>query len=124
MLEGQELVQALEGCRILIANDYELDLIQAKTGLNQEGLLQRAQAIIATLGERGSRIITREGQVEVPAVSPRKVEDPTGAGNSYRGGLISGLVRGVKPRTKRPMGERLRFVRRGVLRDPGIYLQP
>ena len=30
----------------------------------------------------------------IPAVKPRKVEDPTGAGDSYRGGLISGLVRG------------------------------
>jgi len=27
-------------------------------------------------------------------VIPRKVVDPTGAGDAYRGGLISGLVRG------------------------------
>ena len=30
-----------------------------------------------------------------PAVKPRKVIDPTGAGDSFRGGLISGLVKGL-----------------------------
>jgi len=94
MLEAKALVQAIDGCRILISNDYELDLIMAKTGLDQDALLLRAQAIITTLGEHGSRIITGEGGLTIPAVPPRKVEDPTGAGDSYRGGLISGLVQG------------------------------
>ena len=94
MLEAEALVQAIDGCRILISNDYELDLIMAKTGLDQDALLKRAQVIITTLGEHGSRIISGEGSLDIPAAPPRKVEDPTGAGDSYRGGLISGLVQG------------------------------
>jgi len=94
MLEPKDLIQAIDGCRILISNDYELDLIMNKTGLNQEALLTRARTIIVTLGEQGSKIIRPEGETTIPAVKPRKVEDPTGAGDSYRGGLISGLVRG------------------------------
>ena len=38
--------------------------------------------------------MTVKGETNIPVVKPRKVEDPTGAGDAYRGGLISGLVRG------------------------------
>ena len=58
MLDAKDLVDAIEGCRILISNDYELDLIMRKTGLNKEGLLSRAGAVIVTLGEMGSRVST------------------------------------------------------------------
>ncbi len=95
MLGAEDLLQATEGCRILISNDYELELIMSKTGLNKEDLLKKASAIIVTLGEAGSRIYTPENEITIPAVNPKKVEDPTGAGDSYRGGLISGLVRGM-----------------------------
>jgi adenosine kinase len=65
-----------------------------KTGLNKKALLGLAKAIITTLGEHGSQISTPEGETSIPVVKASKVEDPTGAGDSYRGGLISGLVRG------------------------------
>jgi len=94
MWEGRELIEAIEGCRILISNDYELDLIVSKTGLDKRALLRRARAILVTLGELGSRIYLPDGETEVPAARPRKVEDPTGAGDSYRGGLLCGLVQG------------------------------
>ncbi len=94
MLAAQDLIQAIEGCLILISNDYELDLITSKTGLSKETLRRRATTIIVTLGELGSRVLAPEGEICVSAVKPLKVEDPTGAGDSYRGGLISGLLRG------------------------------
>ncbi len=95
MLTARDLVTAIEGCRILIANDYELDLIMSKTGLNKEGLLHRAKAVIVTAGEKGSRVFTMEREMRVPAAKTKTVKDPTGAGDSYRGGLICGLARGL-----------------------------
>jgi len=94
MLDPKDLVEAVEGCRVLISNDYEVDLIMSKTGLKKEALLKRAKAIIVTMGELGSQVSTPDADLRIPAVAPKKVEDPTGAGDSYRGGLISGLVRG------------------------------
>ena len=94
MLSAKDLVEVIDGCRILISNDYELDLIVCKTGLNKEALLRRAAAIIVTLGESGSRVLTPDGEICIPAVKPKTVKDPTGAGDSYRGGLISGLAKG------------------------------
>jgi adenosine kinase len=94
MLPAEDLVQAIEGCRILIANDYELDLILCKTGLDKEDVLKRAGAIIVTLGGLGSEVFTPGCKICIPAAKPKTVKDPTGAGDSYRGGLISGLVQG------------------------------
>jgi adenosine kinase len=95
MLAANDLVRAVEGCRILIANDYELDLILCKTGMNKQNLIDRAGAVIVTLGELGSRVFTQGCEVCIPPAKAKTVKDPTGAGDSYRGGLISGLVQGL-----------------------------
>jgi adenosine kinase len=94
MLDSKDLIQAIEGCRILICNDYELELTMGKTGLDEGELLERAGAIIVTMGELGSRVYTPDGEIRIPAAKAKQVVDPTGAGDAYRGGLISGLVRG------------------------------
>jgi len=94
MLEPANLLEAIDGSSILISNDYELDLIMKKTGVARQELLRRTGAIITTLGEVGSRIVTLQGETGIPIAKPREVLDPTGAGDSYRGGLISGLVQG------------------------------
>jgi adenosine kinase len=94
MLKANELIRAIEGCRILICNDYELDMIISTTGSTKEALMRLAGTIIVTRGELGSTISTQDGEINIPAVKPEKVVDPTGAGDAYRGGLISGLVGG------------------------------
>jgi adenosine kinase len=90
-----DLVQAIDGSMILISNDYELDLIMNKTALTRDRLLERTRTIITTLGEMGSRVCTAGRETAIPTVKPRQVVDPTGAGDSYRGGLIAGLARGL-----------------------------
>ena len=94
MWDAKDLMASIDGCRILIVNDYELDLITSKTGLAKKDLLGMADTIITTLGEHGSQISTVSDEIKIPVVKANKVEDPTGAGDSYRGGLISGLVCG------------------------------
>ena len=92
--DAEELVRVIEGCRILIVNDYELNLIISKTGLKKEALLGLAGTIITTRGALGSQVSTPDREIGISPIQARKVEDPTGAGDSYRGGLISGLIRG------------------------------
>ncbi len=92
----RDLLSAIEGSLLLISNDYELDLIKSKTGLTRRQLLQRTGAIITTMGDQGSHVWTAAGETAIPIIRPRKVVDPTGAGDSYRGGLITGLVQGLE----------------------------
>jgi adenosine kinase len=42
----------------------------------------------------GSRISTLQSEKAIPVTKARQVLDPTGAGDSFRGGLIAGLVEG------------------------------
>lgn len=93
VIPPEDLKKSIDGCRILISNEYELDLIMNLTGLDIDTLLGCTNTIIMTRGELGSRIITAKGETDVPAVMANQVLDPTGAGDSFRGGLISGLVR-------------------------------
>jgi adenosine kinase len=53
-----------------------------------------AGTIITTLGELGSQVSTRNREIGIPPFKVKKVVDPTGAGDAYRGGLISGLIHG------------------------------
>ncbi len=94
MWDSQDLIQCIEGSKIVISNDYELELIMNKTGLDKKKLLQRTNTIVTTLGELGSRICTPDCEINIPAIKPKKVVDPTGAGDAYRAGLIMGLIQG------------------------------
>ncbi len=91
---GEALREWIAGCAILIVNDYELELVMKMTGLNREGLLEHAGTVITTLGEKGSLIVTEEGEVPLPIAPVAEVLDPTGAGDAYRAGLIKGLLMG------------------------------
>jgi len=104
MWDAGDLARTIDGCRILIVNDYELDLVMHKTGLTKKAMLGMAGAIITTLGEQGSQISTANAETVVPVFRARKVKDPTGAGDAYRGGLISGLVRGKTLEASARMG--------------------
>ena len=94
MWDSQDLIQCIDGSKIMISNDYELELIMNCTGLDRKKLLERTATIITTLGEQGSRLSTRDGETSIPAIKPDKVVDPTGAGDAYRAGLIKGLIQG------------------------------
>lgn len=92
---GEELRAGIIGANILVCNDYEFELIRQKTGLNEADVLARSEALIITKGEHGSSVSTKDGQIDVPAVPPDRVLDPTGVGDAFRAGLMKGLALGA-----------------------------
>jgi adenosine kinase len=94
----------IRGAEVLIANDYELEMIRKKTGLDKGKLIERTRAIIATLGDKGSVVFKGGKEVHVPAVRAANVVDPTGAGDAYRAGLVKGLARGRRLEDAARMG--------------------
>lgn len=95
MLQPDDLREVITDCMLLIVNDYEFNLIQDKTGLTNGELLGLAKTTIVTLGEAGSKIYTQGRNMTIPSFKAKRVVDPTGAGDAYRGGLLSGLVQGA-----------------------------
>lgn len=103
-LDAKDLNEAVEGCRALICNDYEIELLMNKTEMDEGELLERAGAVIVTMGELGSRVYTPDGELRIPAAGPKQVMDPTGAGDAYRSGFICGLLRGMDIEKSARMG--------------------
>jgi adenosine kinase len=94
-MSGGELREGVNGAAIVIVNDYELELLRQKTGLSEADILVEAGALIVTRGEEGSSVLTRGGRVDVAAVAPHRIVDPTGVGDAFRGGLLKGLAVGL-----------------------------
>ena len=95
-LSAEDVTDGTRGAWIVIGNDYELELIEQRTSRDEQGLLELAELVVTTLGRNGSRIATRHGTVEIPAATPIRESDPTGAGDAYRAGLVAGLLRGLE----------------------------
>lgn len=99
-----ELKEWIDGAILLISNDYELEMIMKKTGMDKKGLLALTKTIITTFGEKGSLISTSDSEVNIPPAKVMNVLDPTGAGDAYRAGLLKGLVNGKDTETAAKMG--------------------
>lgn len=94
-LSDDELREGIDGCKMLVVNRYEFEMIRKRTGWNEDTVLERAENLIVTLGEQGSRIYTPDKTFDIPAISPRRIVDPIGVGDGYRAGLLKGLALGL-----------------------------
>ncbi len=94
-LSAEDLREGVAGCRLLTTNEYEFNLIQEKTGLEKEDILQLAGGLLITHGKHGSTIYVDGQAYEIPAVTPMGVTEPTGAGDAFRGGLMRGMQMGL-----------------------------
>jgi adenosine kinase len=94
-LSGDELRHGLTDCLLLTVNEYEFSLIQEKTGLSSLEIAKMARGILVTKGADGSQLQVGSQEYHIPAVPPRKVVEPTGAGDAYRAGLMRGIQLGL-----------------------------
>jgi adenosine kinase len=79
----------------LIGSDYEMAVIEQKTGLSVEDLAERVPFVGVTLGKFGSKLRFEGRTVEIPAATAERMGDPTGGGDAYRAGLLKGLMLGL-----------------------------
>ncbi len=90
-LTKENLQFSVENASIVIGNDYEIELIKRRLDLRT--LPQTSQIWITTLGSRGSTIRMGKKEWKIPPAKPECVIDPTGAGDAYRAGFLSGFVK-------------------------------
>jgi adenosine kinase len=103
-MSGEELKDGVVGAHMVICNDYEFELLRQKTGLREDDVLKQASVLVITRGEGGSSVYTSESRADVPAVTPRRIVDPTGVGDAYRGGLMKGIALGLPSQVCARMG--------------------
>ena len=95
MFDGDELKRFIDKATWVSVNDYELQMLQERTGLSPHEIAERVEALIVTLGGEGSHIYQGEHRLDIPAAVVGELADPTGCGDAYRGGLLFGLMNGL-----------------------------
>jgi len=92
-LSGEDLQAGLDGCDLLVVNEYEFEMLREKTGLSAEAIRSApARACVVTLGAEGAHIWVKGTLHAIPPVPPQRIDDPTGVGDAFRAGLIKGLA--------------------------------
>jgi adenosine kinase len=95
MFSAEELLTFIGQATYVTVNDYEGRLLQERTGRSLEQLAAMVQALVVTRGAEGSTVLTGGQRLDIPAVAPEQVTDPTGCGDAYRAGLLYGLAHGL-----------------------------
>jgi len=104
----EDLTECASLSDILISNDVEILRILKVHGLSAKDLLDIGlDYVIETKGEKGSTIHSLKKILNIPIVKPKKVVETTGAGDAYRAGLISGLVKGKSIKSSCEIGAKV-----------------
>lgn len=109
-LSSWQLKTLINGALGLFCNDYESSLIlktlkhkntkaqkHESTTANAwqvKTLQQMVKILVITYGAAGSVIHHQGKAIKIATIRPKKVVDPTGAGDAYRAGFIKGVVSG------------------------------
>lgn len=94
------LLELLGLADLLFANEPEALALSGEATIDDavEWLLERCPRLVITLGPAGSLVADGDGRRErVPAVPVDRVVDTTGAGDSFAGGYLFGLIEGRDP---------------------------
>jgi adenosine kinase len=93
-LEGHELARDMECAYFLFCNDYEYGLISKKTGWGLNEILKHVKILVVTRGKDGAHLYTDGQEVFIPTVPEDMIVDPTGVGDAFRAGFLTGYSRG------------------------------
>jgi adenosine kinase len=94
-VSGSELRRGVENAYSLFCNEYEFELLQKHTGLSREDILKTVHLVVVTLGKNGADIFADGVCTHTPVVPPEEIADPTGVGDAFRGGFVSGWLSGL-----------------------------
>ena len=91
MFNREELLKFIDDATYIAVNDYEATLLSEKTSLSTEEISKKVEALIVTLGAKGSMIYADNKTYKIDPVKVEDPIDPTGCGDAYRAGLLYGI---------------------------------
>ena len=95
-LSGEQCRELIDGAAYLFTNEYEWQLLVRKTGWTEAEITSRVGLRITTLSGDGAHIAGRDGTgLRVGVVPAREIRDPTGVGDAFRAGFLTGMDTGL-----------------------------
>ena len=107
--DGEFIRELIDGAEYLITNEYESHLTEQKTGWSQQEIDSRVTYRVTTLGKDGVRITGKgiEEPIEVGVAREVRKADPTGVGDAFRAGFLTGVSEGLPLRESAELGSML-----------------
>ena len=106
--DGPFIRQLIDGADYLFTNEYEARLTEQKTGWTSEEIASRVRTRVTTRGRHGAVVETAgEEPIEVRAAREVHRADPTGVGDAFRAGFLTGLAAGLDHRRCAELGSML-----------------
>ncbi|MCW4355375.1 carbohydrate kinase family protein [Hoyosella sp. YIM 151337] len=95
-IDGSAARDLIKGAAYLFTNEYEWGLLLQKTGLTSEEVASQVDVRVTTLGANGVEILPAGGdRIYVEVVPELRRVDPTGVGDAFRAGFLTGRVAGL-----------------------------
>jgi adenosine kinase len=95
-MDGESIRELIDGATYLFTNEYEAALTEQKTGWSSDEIADHVQTRVITKGKNGALIATRgEVPIEVSVADELRKADPTGVGDAFRAGFLSGVAWGL-----------------------------
>jgi len=94
----KELRKIISKTNILLIDESELHLLTKEQNIDKsikEVLSMGPEKVIVKFGSKGAKCFSENENIAVGVYPVKKVIDPTGAGDVFGGGFISGLVDGL-----------------------------
>jgi adenosine kinase len=95
-MDGTEVTKLIRGADYLLTNDYERSLLETKSGLSADQILEQVKIRVTTLGKDGVEITGRGiERIHVPVARDVIADDPTGVGDGFRAGFFAATSWGL-----------------------------
>ena len=91
-ISDKDLEKGVVNCCYLVGNDYEIAMILKRLKKTIEEITKLGVNVITTLGEKGVIYDDDKKSYKIDGFKIKKIVDPTGAGDAWRGGFISALL--------------------------------
>ena len=104
LFSGEEFRTFLSQASYAVLNDYEVQLLQDKSGYSLKEVAAQVEVLIVTSGARGSDVYMDGHTVHIPVVPIDRMVDPTGCGDAYRAGLLFGIANNLDWETSAKFG--------------------
>jgi adenosine kinase len=103
-MDAKTLQHGIDGALALFVNEYESYLIEKMTGMKASTIQEHVQFLVITRGEEGADVYAEGRVIHTPSLPPAHIEDPTGVGDAFRGGFLTGYMNGMEWQTCAQMG--------------------
>jgi adenosine kinase len=107
-MDRSDLRALVEGAAYLFTNEYEAALTEQRTGWSADDLLGRVDVRVTTMGSHGV-LVESKGEPSLRVGIAREIQrvDPTGVGDAFRAGFLTGIAWKLEPRRAAQVGSLL-----------------